>query len=72
MKITSKIIFFATIALMSVAGAAVVAKDNGSPIKTPLLNGKPDFTGVWQRQGPGLRPKIDEKGSSRVLLFAAS
>ena len=46
----------------------VNAEENSTPVKTPMLHGKPDLTGVWKRPGRGLTPTVDENGSIVCIL----
>jgi len=69
MKKTQSIVYAVTAVLFLAIGFSSVANEKTNPIKTPTLaNGKPDLTGVWKRQGPGLKPTIDENGSVVCIL----
>lgn len=61
-----KSLVFSSLVFGGMLANAEDSKD--SPIKTPMLNGKPDFTGVWKRPGRGLTPTIDENGSVVCIL----
>ena len=65
---TRSVVYPLVASTLILLGSAVVANDNNSPVKTPMLNGKPDLTGVWKRPGRGLTPRISEDGSVECIL----